>query len=143
MIVVGADASNAFGEAPAPKASLYVTVDQSYQEWWQSLGRGDIPPGFILPVRHALQGHHESPRLWAKHIDAIIRQHIGLTPTTHELCLYNGTYKGYEILFLRQVDDFAVASTNVDICHDIINHISEHLNEKMKILGVVDRCNGV
>ena len=143
MIVIGTDASNAFGEAPAPKAPLYVTVDKPFREWWQAQGRGTIPPGYVLPVKHALQGHPESPRLWAKHIDAIIQQHIGLIPTTHEPCLYHGTYKGFEILFLRQVDDFTVASTNVDICHDIINHISEHLTEKMKILGVVDRYNGV
>ena len=143
MIVIGADASNAFGEAPAPKAPLYVTVDQPYREWWRSLGRGEIPPNYVLPVRHALQGHPESPRLWAKHIDTIIQKYIGLKPTTHEPCLYHGEYKGFEILFLRQVDDFAVASKNVQICHDIINDISDHLSEKMKILGVIDRYNGV
>ena len=54
LIVIGADASNAFAEAPPPKAPLYVVIDQQYRDWWKSKGRGDIPLGHVLPVQHAL-----------------------------------------------------------------------------------------
>ena len=32
-IVIGADAVNAFAEAGAPKAPLFVTIDKQYREW--------------------------------------------------------------------------------------------------------------
>ena len=63
MIVLGADASNAFAEAPPPKAPLYVEIDQQFRDWWASKGRKPIPKGYVLPVQHALQGHPESSRL--------------------------------------------------------------------------------
>ena len=85
MLVIGADASNAFAEAPAPKAPLYVIVDQQFREWWASKGRGDIPIGWVLPVQHALQGHPESPRLWAELIDKIIHEKVNLQPC---VCFY-------------------------------------------------------
>ena len=58
-------------------------------------------------VQHAFQGHPESPRLWAKMIDNIIRSEVNLQPITHEPCLYSRYVDGYKVLFLRQVDDFA------------------------------------
>jgi hypothetical protein len=39
-----------------------------------------------IPVLLAIQGHPESPRLWEKHADSILRE-LGLNPTTHEPCL--------------------------------------------------------
>lgn len=45
MLVIGADASNAFAEAPPPKTSLYVIIDQQFREWWAANGNGDIPEG--------------------------------------------------------------------------------------------------
>ena len=46
LIVIGADASNAFAEDPALKAPLYVVVDQQFREWWRSKVRGNIPRGY-------------------------------------------------------------------------------------------------
>ena len=63
MLGLGADASNAFAEAPAPKAPLYVIVDRQFREWWRQQGQEDIPECRVLPVKHALQGHPESPRV--------------------------------------------------------------------------------
>ena len=34
VIVQGADASNAFAEADAPKIPLFVLIDQPYRDWW-------------------------------------------------------------------------------------------------------------
>ena len=143
LVVVGADASNAFAEAPTPKAPLFVTVDTPFREWWNSLGRTPIPKGFVLPVRHALQGHPESPRLWAEFIDNIIQKEVGLKPTTHEPCLYHGVIDGQRVILLRQVDNFAVASTNTQICNKVIDHISKSPTAPMKKLGLIDDFNGV
>jgi hypothetical protein len=57
-----------------------------------------------------MQGHPESPRLWEKHIDRILRD-IGLTPTIHEPCIYSGLILGERVLFMRQVDDFAISAS--------------------------------
>ena len=43
-IVIGANASNAFAEAPAPTAPLYMSLDQQFHSWWRSKGRQDLPP---------------------------------------------------------------------------------------------------
>ena len=62
FIVRGADASNAFAEANAPKIPLYVRVNDQYREWWtEKLKRPPIPTGYVLPVHKALQGHPEAP----------------------------------------------------------------------------------
>ena len=143
MVVMGADASNAFAEASPPKSPLYVIVDKQYREWWEAKGRDPIPPGHVLPVQHALQGHPESPRLWAQMIDKIIRTHVGLQPCRHEPCLYHGIVDGELVLFLRQVDDFAVTCSDTVISDKVIDLISAHLSAPMKKLGVVTRYNGV
>ena len=70
-----------------------------------------------------MQGHPESPRLWEKHADAILRD-IGLTPTIHEPCLYSGIINGKRIILMRQVDDFAIAAPDqltADILMDLLD----------------------
>ena len=144
MLVLGADASNAFAEAPAPTAPLYVIVDTQFREWWRQQGHiNDIPAGSVLPVNHALQGHPESPRLWAEMIDEIIQDKVGLTPCTHEPCLYSGYVDGKKVLFLRQVDDFAVACTDTNVSNKVIDLISAQLSAPMHKLGIINRYNGV
>ncbi len=145
MIVIGADASNAFAEAPAPKAPLFVTIDKPFREWWISKGRNPIPEGYVLRVKGALQGHPESPRLWAILIDRIIRK-LNLLPCHHEPCLYytkdyNNT--GKSIYFLRQVDDFAVACEDKETAQHVIKAINDKMTISVKDLGLIDRFNGV
>ena len=41
--VYGADVSNAFAEAPPPKAPLFVTIDTQYHEWNAAQGKPPIP----------------------------------------------------------------------------------------------------
>ena len=147
FIVIGADASNAFAEAPPPKAPLYVTIDQPYREWYKHKfpDKPAIPQNAVLQVKGALQGHPESARLWAKLIDKII-QNLGLQPTTHEPCLYstddyNNT--GKRVLFLRQVDDFAIACEDTQTAKDIIKAINDKMTIDVKELGMMSRFNGV
>ncbi len=111
LVAYGADVSNAFAEAPPPAAPMYMRIDEAYRDWWENhLGRPSIPGHCtVVRVNNAIQGHPESPRLWEKLIDKILRK-IGLRPTTHEPCLYQGHCNGQYTLFMRQVDDFAIAT---------------------------------
>jgi hypothetical protein len=59
-------------------------------EWWTNhKGFDPLPLNAVIPVLSAMQGHPESPQLWEKHADAILRD-VGLTPNTHKPCLYSG-----------------------------------------------------
>jgi len=143
LIAIGADASNAFAEAPPPKAPLYVLVDKPYREWYKHKYDIDVPRGHVLQVHHAIQGHPEAPRLWSMFIDDIIQNKLNFKPTTHEKYLYSGLVDGQEDLFVRQVDDFLVAAQDMNTCNKVINEISKHLKAPLKNLGIVKRFNGV
>ena len=143
LIVRGADASNAFAEANAPDIPLYVRIDNQYREWYLKRFNKTIPPNYVLPVQKALQGHPESSRLWALHMDKILKTKFNLKPTTHEGCLYQGKYKNEDILFLRQVDDFAVAAEQESTAISLIKDIDSHMTIDIKDLGLLNRYNGV
>jgi hypothetical protein len=100
--IYGADVSNAFAEAPSPAQTFYMQVDRVFQHWWTA--------HLKRPPFRALQGHLKSPRLWERHVTAILEE-LDFVPTTHELIIYGGTIDGHSVLFLRQVDDFAMLST--------------------------------
>jgi hypothetical protein len=64
MLIFGADVCNAFAEASAPKQPFSIRPDKAFKEWWTNhLHRPPIPPGHVIPVLKAMQGHPESPRL--------------------------------------------------------------------------------
>jgi hypothetical protein len=67
LLVFGSDVCNAFAKAPPPKQGFYILPDRAFHEWWEHhKGRATIPPGHVIPVLSAMQGHPESPRLWEK-----------------------------------------------------------------------------
>jgi len=146
-VVIGADTANAFVEAGAPKAPLFVTIYKQYREWYKSRfpDEPDIADKAVLPVHGALQGHPESPRLWSKLIDAIIKE-LNLKPCHHELCLYyteNTFGESKQVLFLRQVDDFAVSCQDQATADKIIQAIDKKMTIKIKNLGMLSRFNGI
>ena len=142
-VVYGADATNAFAEAPPPKAPLYVIVDKQYQDWWMNVTKqAPIPKGYVLPVKHALQGHPESPRLWAKKIHDIFTN-IGFKNTTHEPCIYTGIFKGNRLFLLRQVDDFALAAPLQQTANEIFEQIQHFLTQPLHILNQLTMYNGL
>jgi hypothetical protein len=143
LVAYGADASNAFAEAPPPKQTFYMRVDKVFKDWWENhLGRPSIPFGHVLPVQHALQGHPESPRLWETHINGILRD-LGFVSTTHEPCLYRGVVNGHQILVLRQVDDFAVGAPDEDTYRKFCDAIDSRLHETLKRQGIITHYNGL
>ncbi len=73
LLVFGADVSNAFAEAPPPKQGFFIRPDRAFNEWWVHHKKlPPIPPGHVIPILSAMQGHPESPRLWEKHADEIL-----------------------------------------------------------------------
>ena len=78
-----------------------------------------------------MQGHPESPHLWEKYIDKALRS-IGLKPTVHEPCIYSGTVLDERVLFMRQVDDFAIATLSKRIANHILDLIDDKLSIPMK-----------
>jgi hypothetical protein len=89
-----------------------------------------------------MQGHPESPRLWEKHADSIPRE-IGLTPTVHKLCLYSGIINGQGVLFMQQVDDFAIAAPNARAADLLLDMIDDKLTIPVKRQGYLDMYNGI
>lgn len=144
LVAYGADVTNAFAEAPPPVQPLYMYIDDAYREWWTvHLGNPPIQPHLtVVQVQNAIQGHPESPRLWEKHIDRILRE-LGFKPTRHEPCLYRATINGDMVLFLRQVDDFAIAAVDANTVERLLQQINEQLRMPMKNLGVITRFNGI
>ena len=141
----GADTTNAFAEAPAPKALLYITTNDTFKSWWEKvLKRPLIKKRHILPACHALQGHPESPELWTQFIhNIIIGDTIKFTSTTHELCLYQGTIDKQTIFLLQQVDGFDVAAPSVAIANKIFALIQEKISQLLKNLGCLTIFNGL
>ena len=55
-LVFGADAANAFAEAPPPVAPLYLKVDEQFFDWWTNcLGKEPLDPHSYVKVQHAMQ----------------------------------------------------------------------------------------
>jgi len=143
LLIYGADVSNAFAEAPPPKQGFYIHPDRAFHEWWiQHKKRPPIPSGHVIPILSAMQGHPESPRLWEKHADAILRE-CGLTPTVHEPCLCSGIVNGRRVIFKRQVDDFAVAAPDDHTANILFDMIDDRLTIPMKRQGYLDMYNGI
>ncbi len=143
MLVYGADVSNAFAEALAHKQGFFIYPDRAFKDWWvNKKGKPPIADGQVIPVFGAMQGHPESPRLWEKHIDRILRD-IGLTLTIHEPCIYSGILLGECVLFMQQVDDFAISAPSQRIANHLLNLIDDKLSIPMKCQGLVTLYNGL
>jgi hypothetical protein len=80
-----------------------------------------------------MQGPSKSSCLWEKHADKILHK-IGLSPTVHKPCLYSGTINGNRILFMRQVDDFAIASPDERTSNILMDLIDDKLNFVRSVL---------
>jgi hypothetical protein len=132
LLVYGVDVSNAFTEAPPPKQGFFIRPDCAFKEWWvQHKNRPPIPHGHVIPILSAMQGHPESPRLWEKHADKILRK-IVLTPTVHEPCLYSGMINDKRVLFMRQVNDFAIGAPDKRTSEILMDLIDDKLSIPIK-----------
>ena len=143
-LVFGSDMSNAFAEAPAPKAPLYLKVDIAYKNWYYKKTGIKLEGDYYVKVQHAIQGHPESPRLWQLFIDDILHQ-IGFRATTHEPCIYRlpDDVFGEEIFLLRQVDDFALGCDSEATAEKVWQLIDSKMSAPLKREGLIHRFNGI
>jgi hypothetical protein len=145
LLAMGADAGNAFAEAPPPLQKFYMRIDEPFRHWWTHCkGRPPLPNNFVLPVNNALQGHPEAPRLWEQHIHHILVEYLHFKATTHEKCLYSRMHPDTSApeLLLRQVDDFSVSAADQSSCTQIIQAIGTHLKAPLNDLGIIRKFNG-
>jgi hypothetical protein len=143
LLIFGANISNAFAEAPPPKQGFYIRPDKDFLDWWvKHKKRPPIPPGAVIPVLLAMQGHPESPWLWEKHADTILHK-IGLRPSTHEPCLYSGLINCHQVLFLRQVENFAIACKDQSMANTLLDLLDNALTIPCKWMGLLDLYNGL
>ena len=64
MMIYGAEVTNVFGDAPPPAQGLHILPDKAFHDLWTTCKtREPTPPGHVIPVLAAMQGHPESPRL--------------------------------------------------------------------------------
>jgi hypothetical protein len=80
-----------------------------------------------------MQGHPESLHLWEKHVDKILCS-IGFTPTVHKPCIYSGMILNKCVLFMRQVNKFAI-SVSLEC---ITNYVLDLIDNLLLLLAAVD-----
>ncbi len=68
---------------------------------------------------------------------------MGLTPTTHEPCLYSSPVDGKRVVFMRQVDDFAIAAPDERTANILLDMLDNRLTMPIKRQGLLDMFNGV
>ena len=124
--VYGADAVNAFAEAPSPKSLLFLKIDMAYKNWYFNKTKIHLPENSYVRVFQAIQGHPESPRLWNLHINSILLK-IGFKHTTYEPCIYIKYTQTETIYLLCQVDDFAIACDSFETATYYWNKMDEPL----------------
>jgi Reverse transcriptase (RNA-dependent DNA polymerase). len=125
-VIYDLDAVNVFGHAGKLFHSIYLDIDQQYRDWYRNRKGKDIPHGWVLPVLGSLQGHPDSGKVWQNKINEVISSY-GFKSTTHEPCLYRGSFHGCAILLCRQVDDMLIAGGDTKVVHDFAKDISTKL----------------
>jgi hypothetical protein len=84
-----------------------------------------------------LQGHPEAGKLWEGMINEILEsKEFDFHSTMHERNLYVGTVGGETVLVCRQVDNFAVASWNIEASKKFISMVNEHVTTSFEGMGV-------
>jgi hypothetical protein len=96
----------------------------------------------VLPVICALQGHPAAGSSWDEKVEGILKDDLGFTSTTHETCLYLGSYGGQEVLIGHQIDDFLAAGLDEQPLRDLFQYLATKINIVAEI-GLVSRFNGI
>jgi len=126
--VYGRDAQDAYAHSPPPETPTFVSIDDTYADWYEHRFKTKLDQSLVIPALHALQGHPESGKLWEKHISAILQSpQFGFKSTTHDRLIHSATFEGTKVLLLRQVDDFALACPNEDMAKHLYDQIGKQL----------------
>lgn len=142
LICRGYDVGNAFAEAPAPGFEFYMKPDEQFRTWWvEHLGNEPLAANDVIPIRHAIQGHPSSPRLWDKYITKLLIEEMVFQNCVHEPCLYYKFSSDDDdadiTLILRQVDDFLVAHKDAAECDQIGDLIQSKMTFPLNTFGTI------
>jgi hypothetical protein len=141
-IAIGADAINAFAQADPPKEPTFVRIDDQMAEWLEEITGKRPGRTLVLPVLCALQGHPAAGSSWADKVEGLLKDEMGFTSSTHETCLYLGSYGGKEVLIGRQIDDFLAAGLDEQPLRDLFQYLTTKINIVTEI-GLVYHYNGI
>ena len=122
LTIYGRDTTDAYAHSPTPN-NIYLQVDYTYAEWYNNKFKNKISKQMVLPVKHALQGHPKSRKMWMKVINDILISELGFKTTTHDRCIYIWEKDGEIQLLLYQVDDFMLGITSKKAAQDLFNDI--------------------
>ena len=121
--IYGGDATDAYAHAPSPN-DTFLTVDDAYLEWFRKKFPGrPISRKYVLPVKHALQGHPESGKMWMHFIDNILIKEMGFKTSTHDRCIYRKVIDDEVVYILRQIDDCICQVKREETAKNIFNFI--------------------
>ena len=139
-----ADATNAFAEDTPPIAPLHVTIDEQHKNWNNNHRKLlHTLDGRVLPALQASQGHPEYPFSWSEYTHKIL---LALNfkscppPRTMLVC---EEFKGQRMMFLRQIDDLAIASPNKEHEYSFLDTLDGYLKQKLKLQGILSSFNGL
>ena len=122
------DAINAFGQAGALFQLVHLEIDQQYHEWYFARKGKTIPTGWVLPVKGSIQGHPDSGEICQSKINEVIDSYGFQSTSMHEPCLYQGSFKGHDIIILQQVDDMLMAGKEDQSVKEFTAELSTKLN---------------
>jgi hypothetical protein len=71
-----------------------------------------------------------------------LKEDLGFTSTTHETCLYLGSYGGQEVLIGRKIDDCLAAGRDEQPLRDLFQYLATKINIVAEI-GLVSHYNGI
>merc|ERR1712155_333372 len=77
LTVYDDDETDAYAHSPAP-SDTYLAIDGAYADWYKDTFGKEINRRYILPVKHCLQGHPESRKMWMHFIENILIKEMGL-----------------------------------------------------------------
>jgi hypothetical protein len=141
-IAIYADAIDVFAQAEPPKEPNFVRIDDQMAEWLEKVTGKRPAITLVLPVICALQGHPTAGSFREDKAEGLLKEDLGLTPTTHETCLYLGSYGGQEVLIGRQIDDFLAAGRDEQPLRDLFQYLATKINIVAEI-GLVSHYNGI
>jgi hypothetical protein len=119
-----------------------VRIDDQMAEWMEDASGTRPDRSQVLPVLCALQGHPATGSSWTDTVEDLIMTQMSFTSTTHETCLYIGSYAGQDILIYRQVDDFMAAEEHEGPLRELFQFLATKISIEAEI-GLVSHYNGI
>jgi hypothetical protein len=141
-VAVGADAINAFAQADPPKEPTFVRIGDQMAEWMEDINGTQPDRSQVLQVLCALQGHPAAGSSWADKVEDLLITQMSFTSTTHETCLYIGSYDGQDIMICRQKDNFLAAGELESPIRQLFQFLGTKINIEADI-GLVSHYNGI